>query len=71
MLVLSRKKSESVVITVGDVAITVMVVEIHSDKCRLGFEAPLAVKIHRSEVCDRIKAGIPQSAKPAGAAGQI
>jgi carbon storage regulator len=47
MLVLSRKKSESIV--VND-SIVITVVEIRGDKVRLGIEAPREVPIHRSEV---------------------
>ena len=52
MLVLSRKKYESIVI--GD-NIIVTVVEIDGDKVRLGFEAPKEVTIHRREVYDKIR----------------
>jgi carbon storage regulator len=51
MLVLSRKKNESIVIN-ND--ITVVVVEIRGDKVRLGVEAPLNVAVHRQEVFDAI-----------------
>lgn len=47
MLVLSRKKNESIVV---DDAIVITVVEIRGDKVRLGIEAPRDVAIHRSEV---------------------
>jgi carbon storage regulator len=47
MLVLSRKKNESIV--VND-SIVITVVEIRGDKVRLGIEAPREVPIHRSEV---------------------
>ena len=47
MLVLSRKKNESVII---DDHIKVTVLEIHSDKVRLGFKAPKGITIHREEV---------------------
>ena len=47
MLVLSRKKNETVVITGG---ITVTVVEIRGDKVRLGFEAPEHISVNRLEV---------------------
>uniref|UniRef100_A0A7C4QQM5 Translational regulator CsrA n=1 Tax=Schlesneria paludicola TaxID=360056 RepID=A0A7C4QQM5_9PLAN len=47
MLVLSRKKNESIVV---DDAIVITVVEIRGDKVRLGIEAPREVPIHRSEV---------------------
>jgi len=51
MLVLSRKKNESVVIN-ND--ITVTVVEIRGDKVRLGVVAPTDVTVHRQEVFDAI-----------------
>jgi carbon storage regulator len=52
MLVLSRKKNESIVIN-ND--ITIVVVEIRGDKVRLGIEAPKEVPVHRREVYDAIK----------------
>ncbi|MFM7072176.1 MAG: carbon storage regulator CsrA [Planctomycetota bacterium] len=52
MLVLSRKKNESIVI---NNEITVVVVEIRGDKVRLGIEAPKEVPVHRREVFDAIK----------------
>jgi carbon storage regulator len=51
MLVLSRKKNESIVIN-ND--ITVTVVEIRGDKVRLGIVAPKEVPVHRQEVYDAI-----------------
>ena len=52
MLVLSRKKNESIVI--GD-DITVVIAEILGDKVRLGIEAPKDVPVHRREVFEAIK----------------
>lgn len=52
MLVLSRKKNESIVIN-DDV--TIVVVEIRGDKVRLGVEAPMEVPVHRKEVYNAIK----------------
>jgi len=52
MLVLSRKKNESIVINDD---IVVMVVEVRGDKVRLGIEAPKEVTVHRSEVYEAIK----------------
>ena len=52
MLVLSRKKNESIVINDD---ITIVVVEIRGDKVRLGVEAPKEVPVHRREVYDAIK----------------
>jgi len=52
MLVLSRKKNESIVIGHD---ITIVVVEIRGDKVRLGIEAPKNVDVHRQEVYDAIQ----------------
>ena len=52
MLVLSRKKNESIVIN-ND--ITIVVVGIRGDKVRLGVEAPKEIPVHRREVYDAIK----------------
>ncbi|OUT71298.1 MAG: carbon storage regulator [Planctomycetaceae bacterium TMED10] len=54
MLVLSRKKNESIVINDD---ITIVVVEIRGDKVRLGVEAPKEVPVHRREVYDAIQHG--------------
>jgi carbon storage regulator len=55
MLVLSRKKSESVVIDACG-GIEVMVVAVRGDKVRLGFRAPGDVAVHRKEVWLKIAA---------------
>lgn len=47
MLVLSRKRDESIVI---DENIVVTVIEVRGDKVRLGIQAPRDVPIHRSEI---------------------
>jgi carbon storage regulator len=52
MLVLSRKKNESIIIN-ND--ITIVVVEIRGDKVRLGVEAPKEIPVHRREVYDAIR----------------
>ncbi len=52
MLVLSRKKNESLVIN-DDV--TIVVVEIRGDKVRLGIEAPTAIPVHRQEIYDKLR----------------
>ena len=57
MLVLSRKKNESIVIN-ND--ITIVVVEIRGDKVRLGVEAPKEVPVHRREVYEAIKRNAEQ-----------
>lgn len=52
MLVLTRKKNESIVI--GD-NVTVVIVEIRGDKVRLGVECDKDIPVHRQEVYDAIK----------------
>jgi carbon storage regulator len=51
MLVLSRKKSESIVI---DDAIQVHVIEVKDNVVCLGIEAPKEIPVHRSEPLERI-----------------
>lgn len=51
MLVLSRKKNETIVI---DDTIEITVVEIRGDKVRLGINAPKEVSVHRLEVKEAI-----------------
>ena len=67
MLVLSRKKDESIVIN-ND--ITIVVVEIRGDKVRLGVEAPKEVPVHRREVFEAIARGEPLEAEPMSHADQ-
>jgi len=61
MLVLSRKKNESIVIN-NDIIITV--VEIRGDKVRLGIVAPKDVPVHRQEVYEAIHGHRPDAAPP-------
>ncbi|MDR1291769.1 MAG: carbon storage regulator CsrA [Planctomycetaceae bacterium] len=52
MLVLSRKRNESVVINDN---ITIVVVDVRGDKVRLGIDAPKNVPVHRKEIYDAIR----------------
>ena len=52
MLVLSRKKDESIMI--GDVEVKVL--EVRGDKVRLGITAPRNIPVHRHEVFNEINA---------------
>ena len=63
MLVLSRKKNESIVIN-NDIVVTV--VEIRGDKVRLGIVAPKEVPVHRQEVYDAIHGKEPADAPTRG-----
>ena len=47
MLLLSRKKEQSIVIQ-GDIVVKVL--DIFAERVVLGIEAPLAVSVHRAEV---------------------
>lgn len=70
MLVLSRKRDESIVID-GNIVITI--VDIRGDKVRLGIEAPSTVPVHRKEVYDAVQRENAQAsaeaANPAPKAG--
>ncbi|MGE4198628.1 MAG: carbon storage regulator [Phycisphaerales bacterium] len=63
MLVLSRRRNESIVITPPGFAptdrITITVVDVIGDKVRLGVEAPITTSIHRAEVQARVDQGEP------------
>ena len=52
MLVLSRRKNESIM--VGD-DVQIMIVGIRGDKIRLGIEAPKSIPVHRMEVYEIIQ----------------
>lgn len=52
MLVLSRKKNES--ICIGN-EIRVMIVEVRGDKVRLGIDAPKEIPVHREEIFEAIR----------------
>ncbi len=51
MLVLSRKRSE--VIMIGE-NITITIVDVCGDKVRIGITAPKDIAVHRKEIYDRI-----------------
>lgn len=57
MLVLTRKKSESIII--GGV-IRITAVEIRGDKVRIGITAPKEVEVHRAEVYKAIHGELPR-----------
>jgi carbon storage regulator CsrA len=64
MLVLSRKQHEAVVVggSAGfERALKVTVLEINGRSVRLGFEADKEVPVHRWEVWERIRLGVPAS----------
>jgi len=79
MLVLSRKKNESVIIDLSQQSvldyllslppeerkITIMMIEVRGDKNRLGIDAPKDVPVHRREVYDAIlrNGGVPVPGK--------
>lgn len=64
MLVLSRKKNESVVIAEGEIVIRI--VDIRGDKVRIGIEAPADIPIHRQEVHDAIQREARKAEKAKG-----
>jgi carbon storage regulator len=66
MLVLSRKKNESIIINDH---ITVTVVEIRGDKVRLGIDAPKDISVHRREVYEAIQSQAKAARDTGAAAG--
>lgn len=52
MLVLSRKKNESIFLN-GNIRI--VIVDVRGDKVQLGVEAPNDVSVYRSEVLERMR----------------
>jgi carbon storage regulator len=70
MLVLSRKRHQSVVVGGPDRSehvLKVTVLEIGRGQVRLGFEAEDDLRIHRWEVWERIHAGTLPNAQPGSA----
>ena len=52
MLVLSRRKDESIII--GD-DVEIIIVDVRGDKIRLGIKAPKSISVHRKEIYDAIQ----------------
>ena len=52
MLVLSRRKDESIMI--GD-EVEITIVDVRGDKVRLGITAPKSIPVHRREIYDAIQ----------------
>ncbi|MBN8219046.1 MAG: carbon storage regulator CsrA [Spirochaetes bacterium] len=59
MLVLSRKKNQSIVINDD---IEIFVVDVVNDQVKIGIRAPQNVTVHRKEVYDNIKNEMTQAA---------
>jgi carbon storage regulator len=55
MLVLTRRKGEQLVISLGEETILVRVIEINRNRVRLGIVAPSNVPVHREEVARRME----------------
>lgn len=57
MLILTRRVGETIRIN-DDISVTVLAVT--GQQVRMGVTAPAAVEVHREEIYQRIKAGVPQ-----------
>ncbi len=57
MLMLSRKKEESIVVEIGGEVVTITVTGLHTSKkqVQLGIDAPKNIKIWRSEIYEAIQ----------------
>lgn len=53
MLILTRKKDESIII---DGNIEIQIISIEEGKVKIGINAPKSIEVYRSEVVDKIKA---------------
>lgn len=60
MLVLSRKKNQSIII---DGKIEIMIMDIKSEQVKVGIIASKEVKVYRKEVYDKIKDEMLKAAK--------
>lgn len=60
MLVLSRKRDESIMI--GD-DVEIIIVDVRGDKVRLGITAPKNIPVHRREIYDSIQREKEESQK--------
>lgn len=63
MLILTRVTDETIVIN-DDIRITV--IDVKGAQVRLGIDAPRHVAVHREEIFERIKAGVPLAPKAGG-----
>jgi carbon storage regulator len=63
MLILARKKDESIII--GD-KIELSIIDIKGDQVKLGISAPPEIKIYRTEVFEAIQRENQEAAKAAG-----
>jgi carbon storage regulator len=58
MLVLSRKKNETIVVTAPDgTRLVLTVVQIRGDKARIGIDAPKDYAVHRGEIQELVDNG--------------
>ena len=62
MLILTRNTNETIVI---DENIRITIIDVKGAQVRLGIEAPKHVAVHREEIYERIKAGVPLVPKAA------
>ncbi|WP_430883985.1 carbon storage regulator CsrA [Fusibacter sp. JL216-2] len=60
MLILSRKKNESIVI---DGKIEIQVIDIGDGRVRIGIDAPKSMEIHRKEIYEKINEENEMAAK--------
>lgn len=61
MLILTRKRDESIIIN-GNIEIQIMSIE--EGKVKIGIEAPKDIEIFRSEVFEKIEAANQEASKP-------
>lgn len=61
MLVLSRKRCESITIAPSDEPVVICITDIDGDKVKVGVTAPKHVRVMRSELLDRDGNEVPRA----------
>lgn len=56
MLILNRREGEAITLTIGDIVASVTVLSSDRRGARLGIDAPLEVRVMRTELLDRDRA---------------
>lgn len=65
MLILARKKKQSIIIDVGD-GVEIQIASIEGDTVKLAINAPREIAIHRKEIFDSIKESNKEAAHASG-----
>lgn len=70
MLILTRRKGEEIVLSVGTQTVIVKVHDVIGGKIRIGIDAPLMMGVHRMETWEAIHGARPGN-RPQGEVGTV